>query len=138
MMSQLAIVGSLSTRIDSVLANVEGHLLADLEDRELAAATRLAKENLRAAGAVAGVVLERHLSQVVSNRDLKLAKANPTIGDFNELLKKEGVYDLPMYRKVSLLGDIRNICCHNKTREPTADEVDELIRGVVTIVKTLF
>jgi hypothetical protein len=49
---------------------------------------------------LSGVVLERHLGQVVINRDIKMSKKTPTIGDLNEALKKEEVYDLPMYRKV--------------------------------------
>jgi hypothetical protein len=43
---------------------------------------------LRAAGAVAGVVLEKHLRQVCDDHKITVAKKNPTIGDLNELLKK--------------------------------------------------
>jgi hypothetical protein len=34
------------------------------------------------------------------------------------------------------LGDIRNLCGHDKHREPTADEVEELIEGTERILKT--
>jgi hypothetical protein len=129
---------SLSSRIEGVLTNVEGHLLADIEDRELSAAAELSKSNLRAAGTLAGVVLERHLGQVASNRGVKIGKKDPTIGDLNEALKKETAYELPTYRKIQFLADIRNLCCHNKGREPTVDEVRELLSGVGAVIKTIF
>jgi hypothetical protein len=138
MLGQVQILASLKSRIDSVLANLEGHILADLEDRELRAAVSLAKESLRAAGAIAGVVLERHLTQVAKNRGAAVKKAHPTIGDFNEMLKKDGVYDMPVYRKIQYLSDVRNVCFHNKGREPTKEEVRELIDGVGAVIKTVF
>lgn len=138
MLNQVRILVSLSSRIDGVLTNVEGHLLADIEDRKLNAAAALSKSNLRAAGTIAGVVLERHLGQVASNRSVKIGKKDPTIGDLNEALKKETAYELPTYRKIQFLADIRNVCCHNKGREPTADEVRELLSGVGGIIKTVF
>jgi hypothetical protein len=60
-MNQAQILSSLSSRIDSVLQDVKGHLFAELQDAELTAANQLKKVSLRAAGALAGVVLERHL-----------------------------------------------------------------------------
>jgi hypothetical protein len=138
MVNQVQILASLSSRIDGVLANVEGHLLADIEDRELRAAAELSRSNLRAAGTLAGVVLERHLGRVVANRSIKIGKKDPAIGDLNEALKKDAAYELPTYRRIQFLADIRNLCCHNKGREPTADEVKELLSGVGGIVKTVF
>jgi hypothetical protein len=138
MLNQVQILVSLSSRIEGVLTNVEGHLLADIEDRELRAAADLSKSNLRAAGTLAGVVLERHLGQVASNRGVKIGKKDPTVGDLNEALKKGAAYELPTYRKIQFLADIRNICCHNKGREPTVDEVTELLRGVGAVIKTGF
>lgn len=72
------------------------------------------------------------------NRDIKMSKKAPTIGDLNEALKKEEVYDLPMYRKVQYLADVRNVCCHSKGREPTAEKVRDLLTGVETVIKTVF
>jgi hypothetical protein len=138
MLNQVQILVSLASRIETVLANVEGHLLAEIEDRELNAAAELTKSNLRAAGTLAGVVLERHLGQVAVNRGAKTGKKDLTIGDLNEALKKAAAYDLPTYRKIQFLADIRNVCCHNKGREPTADEVKELLAGVGAVIKTVF
>jgi hypothetical protein len=46
--------------------------------------------------------------------------------------------DVPTWRQIQRLGGIRNLCDHNKEREPTKDEVIELIGGVDKVSKTLF
>jgi hypothetical protein len=52
---------------------------ADLFDSELDAAKELAKHKFtRASGAMAGVILERHLQQICQNHNIKITK-NPTI-----------------------------------------------------------
>jgi hypothetical protein len=137
-LNQTQIIASLSSRIDSVLQDVTGHLFAELQDSELTAASQLKKINLRAAGALAGVVLERHMQRVAVNHNVAPSKKNPTISDLNDPLKQAGVYDVPMWRKIQLLADIRNICSHQKSVEPTADQVDELITGVNAVIKSVF
>ncbi|MGH1510164.1 hypothetical protein [Ralstonia solanacearum] len=106
---------------------------------ELEAADHLAKSKFfRAAGALAGVVLERHLGEVCTARKIAISKKNPTIGDFNEGLKAENVIDIPQWRFIQHLADIRNICDHARTPDPTPDQVTDLISGAKKIVKTVF
>jgi len=136
---QLFILHSCLERLDSVLSNIRGTLQAELFDDELSAAEELLKKgHLRAAGALAGVTLERHLSTIAQRRGIRVAKKDPTISDFNDIFKKEGVYDLPDWRFIQRLGDLRNLSVHFKEREPTKEEVDELIKGVQKVVKTMF
>lgn len=112
---------------------------ADLFDSELDAAKELHKRGfLRAAGAVAGVVLERHLQQVAENHELAIKKKRPSIADFNDRLKNADVLDVPTWRHIQRLADLRNLCDHSKDREPTSDEVVELISGVEKYTKSLF
>jgi len=92
----------------------------------------------RAAGAVVGVVLEGHLSQVCNNHNLSVKKSNPTINDYNQLLKDNNIIETPTWRLIQRLGDLRNLCDHKKQKEPTKQEIDELIEGVDKISKTLF
>jgi len=137
-MNQMQIIASLSSRIDSVLQDVKGHLFAELQDSELKAAVQLKKVNKRAAGALAGVVLERHLQRTTQNHKIVIRKKFPTISDLNDPLKQKGVYDVPTWRKIQLLADIRNLCSHQKELDPTDEQVEELITGVNTIIKSVF
>ena len=56
----------------------------------------------------------------------------------NDTLKNATVIDVPVWRNLQRLADIRNLCSHAKDREPTRDEVEELISGAQKVIKTLF
>ena len=133
---QLGILKAVQKRFESSLFEIQQLVQADLFDDELDAAKLLNKNKfMRAAGAMAGVVLERHLVQVLKNHNLICKK--DTISPLNDALKAGNVYDLPIFRKIQHLGDIRNLCDHDSKREPTQEEVDEMIRGVDSIIKTV-
>lgn len=136
---QLSIVESLRKRFDSSLYEIKELLQADLFDSELDAAKELNKKGFhRAAGAICGVVIEKHLHQVCIIRGIPISKKNPAINDYNELLKSNNVIDIPTWRLIQRLGDIRNLCDHNKTEEPTKDDIADLINGTDKIIKTVF
>ena len=136
---QVLIIASASTRLDDILSNIRGVVQAEVLDHEIEAARHLLNANhLRAAGAVAGVVLERHLKEMCAVRNLTSRKKNPTISDWNELLKEACVLDVPQWRAIQHMADIRNLCDHPKERDPTKDEVADQIRGVETAIKILF
>lgn len=136
---QLSLLKAVERRFQSSLFDIRQLVQADIFDSELGSAKELAKHKfVRAAGAISGVVLEKHLSQVVLNHNLKSVKKNPTINDFNELLKTNDVIDTAKWRFIQHLGDIRNMCDHSKEREPTIDEVTDLILGVEKVIKTTY
>jgi hypothetical protein len=137
--TQVHILQAAEARFDSSLFDIAQMVRADLFDTELDAARELVKNGfLRGAGAIAGVVVEKHLAQVCTNHNVTTRKQHPTISDFNDLLKTASVLDVPTWRQLQRLGDIRNLCDHNKQREPTKDEVVELIDGTEKLCKTLF
>ena len=137
--SQLDILRACRVRFESSLVEIKQLLQADLFDSEIDAARELHKKGfLRASGAMCGVVLERHLSQVAFNHSISIRKKNPTIADLNDPIRNAGVYDVPVWRQVQRLADIRNLCDHNKDREPTKEEVDEFIEGVSKFTKTIY
>lgn len=139
MKMQTTILTSAQKRFESSLFDIREILQADLFDSELATARDLASRGFfRAAGAVAGVVLEKHLSHVCQNHGLKTRKIHPSISDFNQIMKENKVIDTPHWRFIQHLGDVRNLCVHNKDREPTKEDALELAEGVEKIVKTLF
>lgn len=137
MYNQLIILASVIGRSKSILADIQGALLAELQDDEVATAEGLLKISLRAAGALAGVVLESHLQKVAEAHGIKIAKKAPTIADLNDPLKSAGVYDTAAWRKISYMADIRNMCVHKKAADPTAEQAKELVDGVRWAVKNV-
>ena len=126
-------------RFKSSLFDIRQIVQADLFDSELESAKALVKHGfLRAGGAIAGVVMERHLAEVCENHAIQLRKKTPVIADFNDELKKAEVIDVPQWRFNQLLADIRNLCDHNKNTEPTNEQVTDLVDGVMKLTKTLF
>jgi hypothetical protein len=136
--NQVAILAAGKSRFESSLFDIRKIAQADLFDSEIASARELHKCGFqRAAGVIAGVVLERHLSQVCADHQVKITKKNVSISDLNEALKTAGVIEVPQWRHISLLADIRNLCCHNKLKDPTNDQVLDLVDGTDKVLKTI-
>jgi hypothetical protein len=137
--NQLNILESALGRFESSLFDIKQFVQADLYDSETSVARDLHKKGfLRPAGVVIGVLLEKHLRQVCENHNVVIKKKDPTIAELNDGLKNADVIDVSVWRGIQRLGDLRNLCGHNKDREPTSDEVSELIDGVEKTIKTLF
>ncbi len=135
---QLQMLRACREKFDSKIYDLQTILQADVFDSEIESAKHLLKMGfLRAAGAVCGVVLEKHLRGVCKNRNISIQKKNPAIADYNDALK-DCAYDTVEWRRIQCLGDIRNLCDHSKDREPTKDEVEELISGTEKTLKTIF
>ena len=135
---QLAILRSAKSRFASSLFDIRQTLQADIFDSELEAASHLLKRGFgRAAGAVAGVLIEKHLAEVSSTHSVPQKKKDPTIADLNESLKAAGVIEVPIWRFIQHLADIRNLCDHNKGKEPTGEQVRDLLDGVAKLIKTV-
>lgn len=136
---QLNILKAARNRFDSSLFDIKQVAQADLYNSEIQAAKDLAKNKfLRAAGMICGVVLEKHLHQACQNHGVSIKKKSPSISDFNDALKNSGVIDTQQWRKIQWLADIRNLSGHNKERERSSDEIDELIRSTDRLLKTMF
>ena len=136
---QLSIVEAARASLESSLLDLTSILQADLFDSEIESARALGKAgHLRASGAICGVVIEKHLKQVCSNHKIIVRKKNPSIADFNDVLKNEGTMTLPQWRFIQHLADIRNLCDHAKEREPTREEIDDLLSGTAKVLKTVY
>jgi hypothetical protein len=138
MQQQCEIVNAAMSRFESSLFDIRGVVQADLFDNELDAADELNKRGFsRGAGAIASVVLEGHLATTCRNHSIPIAKKKPTLSDLYEALKSANTIDLPTWRFIQHLGEIRNECDH-KGPDPTKQRVDDLIEGVRKISKTVF
>jgi hypothetical protein len=137
--SQVGILKSARSRLKSSVFNIAQLTRADLFDSELDAGRELLGAGfIRPAGMLAGVVLEKHLAQVCENHGIKRRGKNPTIATLNDALKSSEILDVPRWRQIQRLADIRNLCGHGKHREPTKEDVTELIDGTEKFTKTLF
>lgn len=137
--AQRQILAAAAARFESSLLDIRQVLQADLFDDELEMARELLKKGfLRPAGVIAGVVLERHLADICTAHQLVVTKKDPTIGDLNDALKTNATIEVPLWRSIQRLGDLRNLAAHNKSREPTPEEMSESVDGTDRIVKTLF
>lgn len=136
---QLSIVHAAAKAAPSILRDIRTTLRAELLDNDLDAARALVKsQHLRSAGVVCGVVLEAHLKSVADRRGIKFRKTRLTISDLNDGLKDNSVYDIPTWRLIQRLGDIRNLCGHSREREPKTDEVEDLISGTNKVIKEVY
>lgn len=139
MQIQISILKAAEKRFTSSLFDIKEVLQADLFDSELDSARELTKKGFtRGGGAIAGVVLEKHLSHVCSMHKLKTRKKHPSISDYYQMLKDNEIIDTPKWRFIQHLGDLRNLCDHKKDRAPTKEDVIELVEGVEKIIKTVF
>ena len=135
---QYQILKSIKTRFDSSLYDIKQLLQADVFDSEIESAKELCKKGFyRASGAICGVIIEKHLSEVCTERGINISKKNPAINDYNQLLKDNDIIDTPTWRFIQRLGDLRNLCDHKKSEEPTEDKIKDLIDGTDKIIKTI-
>ncbi|MBI4746126.1 MAG: hypothetical protein HY786_06230 [Deltaproteobacteria bacterium] len=134
--SQFDILAAVPSHLEFSIYDIELTAYSILMDDEISAAQHLLKKGfLRPSGALAGVILERHLKNSLRKHIPPIKyKEKDTLSPLNDLCK-DTVYEVPIWRKIQHLTDLRNLCDHDKDREPTKDEVDELIQGVSKILK---
>jgi hypothetical protein len=135
--AQFDLLAAVPSHLRFSIYDIELEAYSVLMDDEIEAASHLlSKGFLRPAGVLAGVVLERHLKNLLRKHTppIKFRK-NATLSSLNDLCK-DSIYDLVTWRKIQHLADLRNLCAHDKTREPTKDEVGELTSGVSAILRT--
>jgi len=139
LITQLDILKSSLTRYDSFIFDVKKMAQADLLDSEIEEAKELLKNKYyRAAGAILGVLLEKHLHEICIDHNISGLKKNACLSDYNEALKKENIIDVIAWRSIQRLADIRNLCDHKKEREPSPEDIVEMIIGTERIIKSIF
>ncbi|CAI3951644.1 hypothetical protein [Commensalibacter communis] len=137
-LQQLSILKATKEMLSSTLLDLKALVQADSFDSEIDIAKELAKKRFfRAAGAICGVIIAKHLLTLCQNHNIEIDKKHPTISDLCEPLKKEEIISQPDWRSIQFCADIRNLCCHNKEQEPTEEQVDDLIDGTDKIIKTI-
>lgn len=131
---QLGFLEAAKDLINTTCYNIENDIRYHVYIDELDAAEHLLKRNyIRAAGSVAGVVLENHLKVVcksISNIDLD---GNETLSKYNALLKNQ-IGDI-LWGRIDAISRIRNLCDHAKDSNPTKNDVQFLINETKEIIR---
>jgi len=105
---------------------------ADFVDREIEEAEFLFRnKNYRAAGALAGVALEKHLQTLCDKYEIEYKKTD-TIGPLSQKLYDHKKMEKSQMRLVQYLGDIRNKCDHPD--DLVISEIESLVEGVKKFV----
>lgn len=134
---QIDIIKSIKDIIDSRIADIRLLIENEVFDNELDSARYLLTKGFnRSAGAICGVLLEKHLKSLLASHSLSIRKKDPTINDLNVELYKNSVITGAQNKYLLYLGDLRNKCDHDKISEPTKDEINDLINGTDRVLKT--
>jgi hypothetical protein len=103
--------------------------------QELAAAQQLLRGNqLRAAGAVAGVALELHLKSVACAQGLDV-RPYATIAQVQDTLRYAGILTRSECRLIGKFAAIRNQCVHARPEPLRRAAVEKLIHGVAQFMQ---
>jgi hypothetical protein len=128
--NQISIIESIVSLVDSKIGNIFSDISYQIIESEISAAEELMKVGfLRASGVLAGVLLERHIGNVLKSHNVILPKKKPTLSDFNDALREAEIIDTPDWRSIQRFGDIRNLCAHPKDRDPTKQEIIDIVSG---------
>jgi hypothetical protein len=121
------------TVVQEILNNPSGTLYAN---DPLYEAKALFRANyINAAGAIAGVVLERHLKGLCEIQNPPIVARGDTINPLNDALRNAQVYDLTQQRRIQVMADIRNRCDHATSTPPRKEEVWEMIEDIRKFIK---
>lgn len=112
-------------------------LYAEQSSRELATARALlAQDQIRAAGAVAGVALELHLKHVAAAHQVQ-ADQRTSIAHLQDALRFAGLLDNRQRKQVQKFAGIRNLCVHARKQAPSREQVTRMIAGIEELRRTL-
>ena len=131
---QLRILSSVRDGLEYVLADMHGTLYGDVENHVLTTVYTLSQHgHHRAAGALAGVLLEIHLAHVAAKYRVAMGAKTPDITMLNAALKHGGVYDGEIWHCIQRLGALRDDWVEASRRDPTVDELTAFLHEVHTV-----
>ncbi len=136
--NQLAIFRSLMARLDYALADLDDQALFRLQQAELETARGLIKVSSRAAGALAGAVVENHLQHLARRHRCRGSRHKPGLAELNGALHAAGVLDSQVHRQLSWMADVRERCIQKQEQRPTRAQVRDLVDGAHWLIKNVF
>lgn len=130
--AQFGILASVPNHLKFSVYNTELNIYSVLMKDELGAAQYLLDNGfLRSAGALAGIVLERHLKNLLEKHEPPIKyRERAALGELNKLCGENNIYEPTDKSRVDVLNQIRIRCVHDKEPKPKKEEVQGLIDGV--------
>lgn len=136
--SQLALLKSVSDRLTWSQMETADQAARGLQLAALESARDLIRISERAAGALAGTVLQTFLAALASKHQLKFRKNSPTSRDYAEALKTANALDVPVWSQCTWLTEIHERCLRPEGEAPTKLQVRDLIDGTHWLITNVF
>jgi hypothetical protein len=134
---QISILNAIKTNLDTIVNEIVDTIYYEYQEDELEAAKTILDINLRAAGALCGVVIEKHLKRLVEKNDLQPDKKNPGINWYSSKLREKNIITVSQKKKVDYMADIRNRCDHPDVDEPKREDITRLIEDTNWLIKSV-
>lgn len=125
-LNQIAILKSAKDRLDWQSASTESHARRGMQMDLLQIARDLIKVNERAAGVMAGRVLELYLNELAAAHEVKLRKRFPPLGELFDALKDANILDIPTHAQGIWAAEIASRC-RAEGESPSKVQVRDLI-----------
>ena len=136
--NQVSIVNSAFSRLNSLLANLNELVHANIFNDFLEMADYLQKEGYKDSAAVlAGGTLEEHLRKLCQKNDIKIMKDNSyhrKAESLNADLAGANVYSKLNQKSITALLDLRNKAAHGKYDEYTKDQVALMVQSILDFI----
>lgn len=136
--SQLAILKAVADRLEWQRVDTVDQAGRSLQLAALETARDLIKISERAAGALAGTVLQTFLAALAQKHKLKFRKHAPSSRDYAEALKTANVLDVPVWSQCTWLAEIHDRCLRPEGEAPTKPQVRDLIDGIHWLITNVF
>jgi hypothetical protein len=137
-LNQLTILKSIKDRLEWQALVSEDQSERVLQLEELEAARGLIQVSERAAGALAGAVLEAWLLKLAAKRQVPLRKQRPPVRELADALKAAKVFDAAVWSQATWLAEIRQRCLEAKGEAPTKLQVRDLVDGTQWLITNVF
>jgi hypothetical protein len=136
--SQLAIFKAVADRLEWQALDTEEQVGRTLQLATLETARELIRASERAAGALAGTVLQSYLLGLAASHKLKLKRSSPPTRELADDLKTAGILTVPVWSQATWIAEIRERCLKPEGEAPTKLQVRDLIDGTHWLITNVF
>jgi hypothetical protein len=136
--NQLAILKSVADRLAWASLDTDDQAERGLQLALLGTARGLMDINERAAGVMAGTVLEAYLKKLAARHKLKFRKQSPPPAELAEALKAAKIFDVAVWSQATWLAEVRERCFRSKGEVPTKLQIRDLIDGTHWLITNAF